>query len=79
MKTAKELFEDFNVDVSRIVNSHTSMYYMRIHALEKERLYLLDSVRGLMRYVADNNKHPLRIPEYIDAYVALRILGIDVK
>lgn len=79
MKTTKELFEEFSVDVSHIVDSHTNMYYMRIHALEKERLNLLDSVRGLMRYVANNNEHPLRIPEYVDAYVALRILGVDVQ
>lgn len=79
MKTTKELFQDLNVDASHIVDSHTKMYYMRIHALEKERLNLLDSVRGLMRYVADNNEHPLRIPEYVDAYVTLRILGVDMQ
>lgn len=78
MDTTKELFEEFSVDASHIVDKHTNMYYMRIHALEKERLNLLDSVRGLMRHIANNNEHPLRIPEYVDAYVTLRILGVDM-
>ena len=79
MDTAKELFEAFNVDASHIVDKHTNMYYMRIHALEKERLNLLDSVRGLMRYVKNNNEHPLLIPEYVDAYVSLILMGVNVK